>query len=62
MTDEKEIELAKTKGLEGSFTEPPSERKKLVEEREKAAHNAKVDLAFTFVWIACLAAKLWWLK
>ena len=39
-----------------------SEREKLIEEREKTTHNARVELAFTFVWMTCLAAKLWWLK
>ena len=38
------------------------ELEKLKEEREKVAHNTKVEAAFCFVYLACLIAKRWWLK
>ena len=46
----------------GELSEEVDFAKRNQEEREKANHNAKVEFVFTCVWVACLAAKIWWLK
>ena len=62
MADEKKIKGKPFKCSDELYVSEKKLKEELTKEREKAAYNEKVQLAFTFVWMACLAAKLWWLK